>query len=206
MAFVWRTGRAMGRQLHEAKAMLFGRHTLMCAEVVRGGRPRLVAAPGAAEALAEARGAGLRVGICDGQPAVGARAGVVMSPASARVQVDWMLGPFDVWQGCPHEPADRCCAPTPRLLLEAARGMGVSGHDLVVISDTGSDMGAAQGAGAVGILVPTARTLRAEIAHVPLVAPDLISAVRGVLGTDQRWLIECSPTHRSLRSPVPEPA
>ncbi len=66
--------------------------------------------------------------------------------------------------------------------------MGVPSHAVAVISGSGPDMRAAQAAGAVGILVPTARTLRAEMAQVPLLAPDLISAVRGVLGTDRSWV------------------
>lgn len=101
-----------------------------------------------------------------------------------------MLGPFDTWQLCRHPPMERCTChtPAPRLVLQAAEALGVPSHRLAVISHDGSDMRAAQAAGAVGILVPSARTLRPEIAQVPLVAPDLMSAVRAVLGVDRSWV------------------
>lgn len=68
--------------------------------------------------------------------------------------------------------------------------MRVPSHSVVLISDLGPDMQAAQAAGAVGILVPSARTLRADIRQAPLVAPDLIGAVRAVLGLDRSWVPE----------------
>ena len=72
--------------------------------------------------------------------------------------------------------------------MQAAQDLGVPSHHVAVISDIGPDMKAAQAAGAVGILVPSARTLRAELDEVPLVAPDLISAVEAVLGIDRSWV------------------
>jgi D-glycero-D-manno-heptose 1,7-bisphosphate phosphatase len=111
---------------------------------------------------------------------------------SVKAQVRDILGPFDAWRSCRHAPRDGCgCrAPGPGLVLQAAQDLGVASHQVAVLSDIGPDMKAAQAAGAVGILVPTARTLRAEVEGVPLVAPDLCSAVRAVLGLDRSWVPE----------------
>jgi phosphoglycolate phosphatase-like HAD superfamily hydrolase len=53
---------------------------------------------------------------------------------------------------------------------------------VVVIGDIGSDMEAAQRAGAHGILVPTEVTLPEEVEAAPAVARDLRSAVALALG------------------------
>jgi phosphoglycolate phosphatase-like HAD superfamily hydrolase len=54
----------------------------------------------------------------------------------------------------------------------------------VVIGDIGSDVEAAQAAGAVGRLVPTGRTRGSEIASAPLVHADLAAAVSAILAGD----------------------
>jgi beta-phosphoglucomutase-like phosphatase (HAD superfamily) len=182
----------MARQLGEVKGVLLdGNDTLVRSVAgLDGGPRRLIPAPTAAEAVAAVRGAGLPVGVANARRRVGAQFRTALGQPWARDQVGESLGPFDTWQHCEHLPREWCdCpAPAPRLILRAAQAMGVPSHCVVVISDTGPDMMAAQAAGAVGILVPTARTLRAEIDQVPLVAPDLISAVRGVLGMDASWI------------------
>lgn len=193
MTFLWRTGRAMGRQLRDVRAVLFeGNDTLVRTIGTPDGRPgRVAPAPRAAEAVAAVRAAGLPMGVMSARRRIGEPWHAPAAQESVRAQVGAaMLGPFDTWQLCRHAPAVRCTcrAPAPRLVLQAAEALGVPGHSLAVISADRSDMKAAQAAGAVGILVPSARTLRAEMAQVPLVAPDLISAVRAVLGVDRSWV------------------
>ena len=46
-----------------------------------------------------------------------------------------------------------------------------------MVGDIGADVEAARAAGARGVLVPTPRTRRDEVAAAPDVAPDLASAV-----------------------------
>jgi phosphoglycolate phosphatase-like HAD superfamily hydrolase len=181
----------MAQQIPDVRAVLFEGDATLTRVLTRadGGPGRVVPAPRAAEAVAAVRAAGLPVGVLSARRG-GAAHLRLHKDDSIRDQVGQMLGPFDTWQHCGHAPAERCpCrAPAPRLVLRAAREMGVGGHEMAVLSDIAPDLEAAQAAGAVGILVPSARTLRAEIAQVPLVAPDLISAVHAVLGTDRSWL------------------
>lgn len=192
LAFVWRTGRAMGQQLREVRAVLFGGDdTLVRAFVAPDGRRGHIApVPRAAEALAGVRRAGLPVGVVRGMRGGGVQPLRGSSEISRRAQMGRFLGPFDTWQSCDHGPRHRCAcrAPAPGLVLQGAAEMGVASHRVAVISDMGPDMKAAQAAGAVGILVPSRHTLRAEMGEVPLVAPDLISAVRAVLGMDRSWV------------------
>ncbi len=182
----------MGRQLREVRGILFGGtdtlvHTLVAPD---GGHGPVAPVPRAAEALAGVRGAGLPVGVVSATRGGGVQPVGSASEVSRRALMGRLLGPFDTWQSCDHGPRHRCAcrAPAPGLVLQGAAEMGVASHSVAVISDMGPDMKAAQAAGAVGILVPSRHTLRAEMAEVPLVAPDLISAVRGVLGMDRSWV------------------
>jgi D-glycero-D-manno-heptose 1,7-bisphosphate phosphatase len=184
----------MGRQLREVRAVVFEvNDTLVRTSGPRGGRSGGVApAPLAVEAVAAVRQAGLPVGVVSAAPQVAAPTRALAEQESLQAQVGDMLGPFDTWRSCGHRLQDGCpCrSPGPQLVLEAARDLGVPSHNVAVISDIVPDMKAAQAAGAVGILVPSARTLRAELDQVPLVAPDLISAVEAVLGLDRSWVPE----------------
>ncbi|HAQ59816.1 MAG TPA: haloacid dehalogenase, partial [Microbacterium sp.] len=91
--------------------------------------------------------------------------------------------PMDAWEYCPHGEIDGCACrkPEPGLILAACAALGVAPDETVVVGDIGSDMGAAQRAGAVGILVPTRETRIEEIAYAPHVAEDLADAVEVVL-------------------------
>lgn len=192
MTFVWRTGRAMARQLPQVRAVLFECDETLAQAVARpaGTRGRVVSVHRGAEAVAALRAAGLPVGVLSARRGGGSHSRPRGVDDSLRARVREALGPFDTWQHCEHAPLDRCpCRPpAPRLVLRAAQEMGVASHAMAVISGNAPDVKAAQAAGAVGILVPSARTFPAELSHVPLVAPDLISAVRAVLGTDRSWI------------------
>ncbi len=187
MAFVWRTGRAMARQLREVRAVLFDRDDTLIRDVPRyNGDPTLVRPiPGAAEAVSRVRAAGLRTGIVSNQSGIGRGFVSHMQVRRVNTRVDQLLGPFDTWQYCPHAPADTCACrkPAPGLVLRAAEALGVTPQQVVLIGDIGSDVQAAQAAGAVGILVPSSRTLRGEIRDAPLIAWSLAEAVDIVLAS-----------------------
>ncbi|PBJ31569.1 HAD hydrolase-like protein, partial [Mycobacterium avium] len=55
--------------------------------------------------------------------------------------------------------------PRPGLILAAAEALGVPPRRCVMIGDTGADVRAALAAGAAAVLVPTDRTLPAEVEH-----------------------------------------
>ena len=71
-------------------------------------------------------------------------------------RVDELLGPFDVWQVCPHGPDDGCACrkPAPAWCWPPRERLGVAPGDVAVVGDIGADIGAARAAGAGSILVP----------------------------------------------------
>jgi histidinol-phosphate phosphatase family protein len=134
---------------------------------------------GAREALARLRAAGIPVGVITNQSGV---ARGLLSPEQVQAvndRVEALLGPFDVWLVCPHGPEDHCgCRkPSPGMVLDGARRLGVRPDRCAVIGDIGADMGAAAAAGALGVLVPTAVTRPEEIAQAPLRAQTITGAV-----------------------------
>jgi len=144
---------------------------------------RVVPVPGAREALDRIRAAGLPVGVVSNQSGV-ARGLVDEGQLRAvNARVEELLGPFDVWQVCPHAAADRCrCRkPQPGLVLDAAAALGVPARRVAVIGDIGSDVAAAQAAGAVGVLVPTPATRPEEVETAPVVRSSLGAAVEHLL-------------------------
>jgi histidinol phosphatase-like enzyme len=109
------------------------------------------------------------VGVVSNQSGIGRGAITAAQVDRVNARVDERLGPFDTWRYCGHAPADACACrmPAPGLVLRAAADLGVLAHEVAVIGDIGTDIRAAQAAGAVGILVPSARTLRAEVRDTP---------------------------------------
>jgi histidinol-phosphate phosphatase family protein len=103
--------------------------------------------------------------------------------ATVNRRIDDLLGPFSSWQVCPHVSTDGCACrkPAPGLVLAAAEELGVPTAQIVVIGDIGSDLAAAEAAGARSVLVPTRQTRAEEIRTAPATAPDLRSAVDQVL-------------------------
>lgn len=135
--------------------------------------------PGAAEALARLRAAGVPIGVVTNQSGLAKGLITPAQLAAVNARVEELLGPFSTWQICPHDASAgcRCRKPQPGLLLRAAQQLGVPPSGCVVIGDIGADMAAARAAGATGVLVPTARTRAAEVDAAPLVARDLREAV-----------------------------
>ncbi|MCX7523154.1 HAD-IIIA family hydrolase [Microbacterium sp. STN6] len=165
-------------------AILFDRDGTLIRDVPGIADPAAVEPmPTAADAVRLARDAGLATGVVTNQAAL-ARGVVSAAELDAvNARVDALLGPFDVWQVCPHSPEDSCdCRkPRPGLVLEAARQLGTAPQRVAVIGDIGTDMDAARHAGAVSVLVPTPVTRPDEVAAAPLSARTLAEAVRLLL-------------------------
>jgi D-glycero-D-manno-heptose 1,7-bisphosphate phosphatase len=172
--------------------VLFDRDGTLIVDVPYCGDPaRVRPVPAARAALSLLRRAGIPVGVITNQSGI-ARGYITAEQADAvNRRVDELLGPFAVWQVCPHGPDDGCACRKPRagMVLAAAERLGVPPERVAVIGDIGADVGAAMAAGARAVLVPTPVTLPEEVDAAPAVAPDLVAAVRHLLGAD---LPECA--------------
>ena len=170
-------------------AVLFDRDGTLVVDVPYCADPALVTPVATAPAaLALLRAAGIPVGVVSNQSGI-ARGLLDREQVDAvNKRVDDLLGPFDVWQVCPHGPDDGCSCrkPQPGMVLAAADALGVAPEDVAVVGDIGADVGAARAAGARSVLVPTPVTLPEEVDAAPVVCPDLLSAVRHLLGTEAR--------------------
>jgi histidinol-phosphate phosphatase family protein len=167
------------------QAVLLDRDGTLVVDVPYNGDPDAVRPmPGAAEALARLRAAGIDTAVVSNQSGIGR--GLLSNDGVAAVnrRVEELLGPLGPWLVCPHSPDAGCdCRkPAPGLVLRAAELLGADPRRCAVIGDIGADVEAARAAGARGILVPTAITRPHEIAAAPEVAPDLPAAVDLLLG------------------------
>ena len=166
-------------------AVLFDRDGTLVADVPYNGDPeRVVVMPGAREAVARLRGAGVAMAVVSNQSGVGRGVLRVEQVEAVNRRVEELLGPMGPWMVCLHGPGDgcRCRKPGPGLIEAAAGELGVDARDCVVIGDIGADVEAARAAGARAVLVPTAVTRQEEVAAAPEVAPDLVAAVELLLG------------------------
>jgi HAD superfamily hydrolase (TIGR01662 family) len=165
-------------------AVLFDRDGTLVRDTPYNGDPdAVVPVPGARDAVARLRAAGLRVGVVTNQSGI-ARGLLTRTQVEAvNARIDQLIGPFDDWRVCPHDEADGCgCRkPAPGMVHAAARALGTVPDRCVVVGDIGRDMVAAGAAGALGVLVPTPVTRAAEIAAAPTVAPHLRAAADWIL-------------------------
>lgn len=165
-------------------AVLFDRDGTLVEDVPYNGDPlRVVLQPGALDALATLRAAGIPTAVVSNQSGIARGLLTPDQVAAVNARVDELLGGVGPWHVCPHAPGDGCACrkPAPGLVLAAAAELGVAPERCVVIGDIGADLGAARAAGARAVLVPTPTTLPAEIEAADEVAPDLLTAVRRVL-------------------------
>ncbi|GAB2969285.1 HAD family hydrolase [Streptomyces pseudoechinosporeus] len=166
-------------------AVLFDRDGTLVADVPYNGDPaRVEPMPAARDAVETVRALGIPVGVVSNQSGVARDLLTYRQVEAVRRRVDDLLGPFAVWAICPHGPDDgcHCRKPAPGLVLAACDRLGVPTERTTVIGDIGSDMTAAHAAGARGVLVPTPVTRPEEIEAAASTAPDLLAAVRLVLG------------------------
>jgi HAD superfamily hydrolase (TIGR01662 family) len=166
------------------RAVLFDRDGTLVHDVPYNGDPeRVEVIPQARQAIDRLRTAGLRIGVITNQSGIGRGLITANQVAEVNQRVDELLGPFHTWQVCPHVSADGCACrkPAAGLVLAAAAELGVPPSRLVVIGDIGSDVDAAEAAGARSVLVPNRKTRPEEILAAPATAPDLEKAVDYVL-------------------------
>ena len=167
-------------------AVLFDRDGTLVVDVPYNGDPmRVRPVPAARAALELLRAAGVPAGVVTNQSGI-ARGLITRAQADAvNARVDELLGPFVVWQVCPHGPEDGCACrkPRPGMVLAAARQLGLPPERLALVGDIGADVEAAAAAGADSVLVPTAVTRRAEVVAAPVVRDDLVAAVRHLLAS-----------------------
>jgi histidinol-phosphate phosphatase family protein len=164
--------------------VLFDRDGTLVRDVPYNGDPeRVEPVAGAAEALHRLRAVGVRTGVVTNQSGVGTGRITAGHMEAVNARVEQLLGPFDVWQVCPHAPEEGCdCRkPAPGMVTQACAELGVDPARCVLGGDIGSDVEAARAAGAVGILVPTAATRAAEVGSAEHVCADLAAAVDDVL-------------------------
>lgn len=165
-------------------AVLFDRDDTLIHDVPYNGDPAVVRVmAGAQAALERLRRLRVPIGVVSNQSGVARGLLTTEQLAQVNAEVTRLLGPFDVWSVCTHGEDDGCgCRkPAPGLVAAAADRLGVSPQRCVLIGDTGADVTAATHAGARGILVPTTRTLPAEIRTAREVAPDITTAVEMAL-------------------------
>ena len=170
-------------------AVLLDRDGTLVVDVPYNGRPeRVVAVPGARQALDRLRAAGVRLAVVSNQSGV-ARGLVTPDEVDAvNRRVEELLGPLGPWLVCRHGPDDGCGCRKPAggLVEAAAAALGVAPERCAVVGDIGADIGAARAAGARGVLVPTPATRPEEVESAPEVAPDLNAAVDLLLGQQLR--------------------
>jgi HAD superfamily hydrolase (TIGR01662 family) len=154
-------------------------------DVPYNGDPRRVEPfPAARDVLSYVRSRGLATGVLSNQSGIarGILTGRQVENVNARVEQ--LLGPFDVWEVCPHAAEDGCpCRkPAPGMIISACRRLGIDPSEAAFIGDICSDVEAARAAGARGVLVPTPLTRAKEVAAAREVAQDLAHAVAMLLG------------------------
>jgi D-glycero-D-manno-heptose 1,7-bisphosphate phosphatase len=162
------------------RAVLFDRDGTLVIDVPYNSDPEKVRVmPGARDTLARLRAQGIRTGVLTNQSGI-ARGILTRAQADAvNERVEELLGPFDVWEVCPHGPGDGCACrkPEPGMVLSACRRLGLDPAEAAFVGDIGADVEAAEAAGATGVLVPTPVTRQEEIDAAALVAPDLAGAL-----------------------------
>jgi histidinol-phosphate phosphatase family protein len=166
-------------------AVLFDRDGTLVVDVPYNGDPtRVQPVPAALAALRKLRAAGIPTGVVSNQSGVARGLLTEEQVKAVNARIEELLGPLGPWAWCPHAPEDGCgCRkPAPGLVHRAAAALGVEPSRVAVVGDIGADVEAARAAGARAILVPTSRTLDAEVRAAPEVAADLEAAVDVLLG------------------------
>jgi D-glycero-D-manno-heptose 1,7-bisphosphate phosphatase len=132
-------------------AVLFDRDETIVVDVPFNGDPSRVApAPNAKALLDRLRAAGLPLAVVSNQSGVGRGYITAEQVDAVNRRVDELLGPFAGFFVCLHSPDEfcECRKPKPKLILDAARALGVDPACCVVVGDRDSDIEAARNAGA----------------------------------------------------------
>ncbi len=168
-------------------AIFFDRDGTLVVDVPYNGVPdRVVPCPGACEAVARVRGAGVKMALVSNQSGVGRGLITLEQVLAVNQRVVDLLGDVGPWVLCPHTPEDACgCRkPAPGLIYQAAEALDVDLSRCVVIGDTTGDMGAARAAGARAVLVRSPNTTDDAGALADAVCGDLLQAVERALSME----------------------
>ncbi|MGO4248559.1 D-glycero-alpha-D-manno-heptose-1,7-bisphosphate 7-phosphatase [Paenarthrobacter sp. RAF54_2] len=166
------------------KAVLFDRDGTLVVDVPYNGDPQLVRPMESAHlALARVRRAGLATGVLSNQSGIARGLLTFDQVLAVNQRVDELLGPFDVWEICPHGQADGCTCrkPAPGMILAACSTLGLHPSQVAFVGDIGADVEAATAAGSQAVLVPTHVTRADEIEAAGVVAENLLTAVELLL-------------------------
>jgi D-glycero-D-manno-heptose 1,7-bisphosphate phosphatase len=166
------------------RAILFDRDgTLIADRPPNNDVTAVTVMPSAAGAIALAREWDCRIGVVSNQPALTHDDFDLGGFRAVNTLIQRRIGCVDAWFICPHAEgaACDCRKPRPGLVLSAIRRFESTPEHVAVIGDIDADVEAAASAGALGILVPNERTRDAEIRTAPIVARDLVHAVRRAL-------------------------
>lgn len=150
-------------------AVLFDRDGTLIENVPYNGDPKAVRPlPGAREALDKLRQAQIPLAVVSNQSGIGRGLITNAQMAAVNLRVEELLGPFDVWLHCPHAPeaSCECRKPKPKLIVDAARALGVDVACCVVVGDAESDVQAARNAGAQALKIGTKRTLSEAVDEI----------------------------------------
>jgi histidinol-phosphate phosphatase family protein len=149
--------------------VLFDRDETIVVDVPFNGDPgKVVPAPDARRLLDQLRTAGLPLAVVSNQSGVGRGLLTLAQVDAVNRKVDELLGPFAGFFVCPHAPQDACeCRkPKPKLILDAARALGVDPACCVVVGDRESDVEAARSAGAIPLKVDGPHGLADAVATI----------------------------------------
>lgn len=143
------------------RAVFLDRDGVINRMFVRDGKPfapttleQFVLLPGAVEAIAALKNAGIRVIVVTNQPDVGAGkvAREIVEAMNARVRQECRVDDVRV---CYHTEADRCACrkPRPGLLVDAARDWSLDLRRSYMVGDRWRDIGAGHAAGCRTVLI-----------------------------------------------------
>jgi D-glycero-D-manno-heptose 1,7-bisphosphate phosphatase len=147
-------------------AVLFDRDETIVVDVPFNGDPKRVEpAPNARALLDRLRAAGLPLAVVSNQSGIGRGLVTARAVDAVNRRVDELLGPFAGFFICPHAAQDgcECRKPKPKLILDAARVLGVDPACCVVVGDRESDVEAARNAGAIPLKVDGPNGLEAAV-------------------------------------------
>ena len=146
--------------------------------------------PGALEALALLRRAGVRLSVATNQAGVGR--GLMsleqLAAVHARMQAEAAAhgGALDAVLYCPHAPEELCACrkPEPGLIRQAIESSGIAAADSIVVGDDQRDLEAARRAGVAAALVRTGKGRATEELLGGAAVPaydDLVQLARAIL-------------------------
>lgn len=154
--------------------------------------------PGAIEALALLRRAGVRLSVATNQSGVG-RGLMTMAQLEAvhdrmKTEASSQGAALDIVLFCPHAPDEGCACrkPAPGLIREAIARSGIAAADSLVVGDDQRDLEAAARAGVKAALVRTGKGRKTEAllhgADVPAY-DDLPQLARAIIGDPEYRII-----------------